>query len=98
MSSVGSEHRGNWNFVGRDVVVLHRLPDSAYCPAGAAADAFVRSAAGLRHIVDHDQPRDPVRLERVMQADPSGCTQRRTNVFFRKALAWTCRQLSPSLI
>jgi len=59
MSSVGTEHRGNWNFVGRDVVVLHRLPDSAHCPAGTAADAFVRSA-GVRHVVDHDQPRDPV--------------------------------------
>ena len=57
--SSGREHRGNWNFVGRDVVVLHRLPDSAHCPAGTAADAFVRSA-GVRHVVDHDQPRDPV--------------------------------------
>ena len=36
MSSLGSEHGGTWNFVGRDVVVLHRLPDSARCPAGGA--------------------------------------------------------------
>ena len=63
MSSLGSEHGGTWSFVGRDVVVLHRLPDAARCPAGAAADALLRSLArtgGLRHVVDHDQPRDPV--------------------------------------
>ena len=68
MSSVGSEHCGTWNFVGRDVVVLHRLPDSARCPAGAAAHALIRSLAakgGLRHVVDHDQPRDPVRSKSV---------------------------------
>ena len=67
MSSVGSEHGGTWNFVGRDVVVLHRLPDSARCPAGAAADALLRSLAkgGLRHVVDHDQPRDPVSTSSV---------------------------------
>ena len=72
MSSVGTEHRGNWNFVGRDVVVLHRLPDSAYCPAGTAADAFVRSA-GVRHVVDHDQPRDPVCKEKK-------CSPKKTDI------------------
>jgi glutathione S-transferase len=56
-----SEHRGNWNFVGRDVVVLHHLPAGApkYCAAGIAVETFLK-ANGIRYVSDHDAPVDVV--------------------------------------
>ncbi len=57
-----SDHRGNWSFVGKDVVVLHcrsRAAESSPCPAGIAVETFLK-ANRTKYISDHDAPFDPV--------------------------------------